>query len=735
MDKRRGLLRLFAAARLQKRHALSEHAAKECLKKFGVSVPNSAVVANPEEAGKACQKLNAPYAVKGMSHDLLHKSDIGAVKIHLKNETAVVAGIAEISKILELRKEKIDGYLVEEMVKAGHEIVIGGIHDSHFGPLLMVGMGGIFVEVFDDVAFGICPIDRDDASKMLDMLKCSAILEGARGGIPAHRDSIIDVMLAIGGENGLLVNYANEISEVDINPLIVSSMGAVAVDARIILRLNGRGVREEHCAQPQEVLEKFQPLFKPETIAVVGASSSKPNRLNNYIKWVQDYGYSGQIFPIHPSSKTIDGIRAYKSLGDTPKPVDYAMVGVPANSVVDVIEKGTGNVRFAHIIAAGFGEEGTPEGRQLHSRLVTVAKRARINILGPNCNGGHSPRAPHTYVRGLSSEIGSVGCVSQSGGLGIDVLRQGETRGIRFSGLMTVGNAADIGPTDLLEFYLYDSQTKVIGMYVEGLSQGRKFFKLLRQNNGAKPIVLLKGGRTHLGQQAAQSHTGALASDTKVWEALERQTGAILVNTLDEYLDVLLAFQMITIRPARPTTTAAIFGNGGGTSVLAVDSFAERGIKVDRFCSETQKALANLGLPPGCALNNPIDTPGGSIRVKNGAMGERIMEIVYANEEIHAFVMHLNIPVLMRQVMTGQDLLKNLMDGADRVERKYPGKTHFLLVLRSDGRAEMDDKKRAAREWALSRGYPVFDELTNAGNALAAISKHELFRARKLKVM
>lgn len=721
---------LFEAARREGRPALDERDGKTCLAEFGLAVPASAVVTSPAEAKKVCAGLNGPFAVKGMSPDVLHKSDTGAVKLHLGHGAEVAAAIAEIETALRRHTDRIDGYLIEEMAPAGHELVIGGVQDPQFGPLVMVGLGGVFVEVFEDVAFGICPIDRRDAEAMLDELKSASVLAGARGGVVADREAIIKALLVVGGENGLMMQHGAEIAELDINPLIVSDKGAFAVDARVVLSDGDAGdPQASEFMSDSEVLNAFRPLFEPKSIAVVGASSSGTNRLNNYMRWVRDFGYEGEIYPIHPTASEVDGMPAYPSLKDTPKQVDYAMVGVPAESVPAVLEVADGNCRFAHIIAAGFGEKGTPDGDALHEKLVAAASKAKVRLLGPNCNGGYSPRGPFTYVNGMTPELGTVGCVSQSGGLGIDVLRRGETRGIRFSGLMTIGNAADLGPTDLLEFYLADPQTKIVGMYVEGVKQGRKFFDLLRHNNGEKPVVLLKGGRTELGQQAAESHTGALAGDANVWEALARQTGAIIVHTLDEYLDVLLAFQMIPTRPERPTTSAAIFGNGGGTSVLAVDGFAERGIRVDRFGAETQKKLADLGLPPGCALNNPIDTPGGSIRVDNGAMGERIMEIIYANEDVQAFVMHLNIPVLMRQVIPGQDLLVNLMDGADRVEGRYPGKTHFLLVLRSDGRAEMDDKKREAREWALQRGYPVFDELTNAVNALSAVSKYELFRA------
>jgi len=721
---------LFEAARHEGRPALDEKDGKSCLSAFGMAVPKSVVVTSAADGRKACDGLTPPFVVKGMSPDVLHKSDAGAVRLKLADGDQVAEAITEIEKALSAHTKNIDGYLIEEMAAPGHELVIGGVQDPQFGPLVMVGLGGIFVEVFEDVAFCICPITERDANQMLDELKSASVLAGARGGLVADRAAIIEALLAVGGDGGLLMIHGADIAELDINPLIVSEKGAVAVDARVVLSEEASRNREAvTLASPEDVLAAFKPLYEPQTIGVVGASSTNMNRLNNYMRWVRDFGFKGDIYPIHPTATEIDGMPAYPSLADTPKPVDYAMVGVPSEKVPATIEAANGRCRFAHIIAAGFGEKGTPEGDQLQDELIAAAKKAGVRLLGPNCNGGFSPRSPYTYVNGMLPELGTIGCVSQSGGLGIDVLRRGETRGLRFSGLMTIGNAADLGPTDLLEFYLADPQTKIIGMYVEGVKEGRKFFELLRRSNGEKPIVLLKGGRTELGLQAAESHTGSLAGDDRVWQALARQTGAVIVNTLEEYLDVLLAFQMIPVRSDNPTTSAAIFGNGGGTSVLAVDAFANRGIRIDRFLPVTQEKLADLGLPPGCALNNPIDTPGGSIRVENGAMGERIMEIVYANEDVQAFVMHLNIPVLTRQVMPGQDLLVNLMDGADRVEKRYPGKTHFLLVLRSDGRAEMDDKKREAREWALQRGYPVFDELTNAVNALWAISTYEAFRA------
>ena len=222
-------------ARKQGRAALDEPAGKQLLASFGVAVPKSLVVQDANEAEKACGKLNPPLALKVISPDLLHKSDAGGVKIGLKSAGEVEAAIRAMMKLPTIVGARIDGFLLEEMAPPGQEVVIGGLRDPQFGPLVMVGLGGIFVEVLADVAFRICPITRADAGEMLDELKGAALLRGARGRKPVSREAIVDALLKIGGEGGLLMTHAEEIAEADINPLIVSENAAVAVDARFVL--------------------------------------------------------------------------------------------------------------------------------------------------------------------------------------------------------------------------------------------------------------------------------------------------------------------------------------------------------------------------------------------------------------------------------------------------------------------------------------------------------------------
>ncbi len=471
-----------------------------------------------------------------------------------------------------------------------------------------------------------------------------------------------------------------------------------------------------------EIFERYVPLFMPRTIAVAGASAKGTSRSNDFIRRIRKAGYDGVIYPIHPSADEVDGLRAYRSLADTPQPVDYAYIAVAAQHIPGMLAAANGRVRYAHVIASGFGE--VEEGRDLQQQLLDGARAGGVRILGPNCNGLYTPRGKITFTESAPREVGHVGIVSQSGGLGIDIIRRGTHRGLRFSALVTVGNCADLGPADLLEFYLADEQTKVIGFYIETAKDGRRMFEMLRAAGARKPVVMLKGGRTLQGRAAAASHTGALMSDDRAWSALSRQTGCVLVETLDEFIDALLVFQTLTPHPV-PTRRAVLFGNGGGTSVLATDNFARLGIDVLPFGEATINALAALKLPPGTSITNPVDCPVGTLRKDNGLVTEDILRKIYSNGKFEALVMHLNMTPFVGR--TPPEVLDNIVQAALRVQADFPGQAHFILVLRSDGEAALEERKREFREKAIPLGVPVYDEMISAGRALAALQAHERF--------
>ncbi len=473
----------------------------------------------------------------------------------------------------------------------------------------------------------------------------------------------------------------------------------------------------------KNILQEFTPLFEPKTVAVIGASAKGGALPNTFIRRIREFGYSGVIYPIHPSAPEIDGLTAYKTLADTPLPVDYAYIAVGGAQIPAMLEAAKGHVRFAQVISSGFGE--VDEGKELQDQLVAAARAGGMRLIGPNCLGIYTPRGGVTFAEVGPQEAGCVGVISQSGGLGTDIIRRGLGRGIKFSGLITVGNCADVVPTELIEYYFADSQTKVVGMYIETAKDGRRLFEMLRASKAAKPVVILKGGRTQQGIAAAASHTGSLAGDDRVWMALSRQTGCVLVDTLDQFIDTLLIFQSLTPKAAQPTQHVTLFGNGGGTSVLATDFYARLGLDVTPFAADTIESLAALKLPPGTSITNPVDCPVGTLQQEDGRVAEKILDIIYRNGKPDALVMHLNLSAFVGR--SKPEVLDNLMAAALRVQQKYPGQAHFLLVLRSDGEPALEERKREFRNKAVALGVPVFDEMSNAGYALAALKWHERF--------
>ena len=226
---------LVAASR--GRAALSEHDAKDVLACFGIAVPRRVLVSFGEPAAAAIAGLSPPFALKVASADILHKSDLGGVRLGLRCATEVQEAIAAMTTLL--ADHPIEGWLIEEMAPAGPEIVIGGTVDPCFGPNVMVGLGGVLVELFEDVCFGICPLRASDARRMLDSLRGVKLLRGFRAAPPANEDAVIETLMRVGGPDGLMPTLAGMVTELDINPLIVSAQGAVAVDARIVLRGQG----------------------------------------------------------------------------------------------------------------------------------------------------------------------------------------------------------------------------------------------------------------------------------------------------------------------------------------------------------------------------------------------------------------------------------------------------------------------------------------------------------------
>ena len=202
-----------------------------------------------------------------------------------------------------------------------------------------------------------------------------------------------------------------------------------------------------------------------------------------------------------------------------------------------------------------------------------------------------------------------------------------------------------------------------------------------------------------------------------------------MAETLDEFVDTLLVFQALTPRTQHPTQRVVLFGNGGGASVLATDYFARIGLDVAPFEPETMAALSALELPPGTSITNPVDCPVGTLQQDDGRIAEKILDLICGLGKPEALVMHLNLSAFVGR--SKPEVLDNLVQAALRVQQHYPGRSHFVLVLRSDGEPALEERKRAFRAGAAALGIPVYDEISNAGMALAALAFHERFLASR----
>ncbi len=470
---------------------------------------------------------------------------------------------------------------------------------------------------------------------------------------------------------------------------------------------------------------RFRPLFEPRSIAIVGASNTNRTRANDVLDFALGMGFSGKVYPIHPTADAIAGLKAYRSFAECPTEIDYAFIAIAAARVPDLLEQGGDRVRFAQIMSSGFGE--MSEGGALNRRLLEVARRKGVRLIGPNCLGTYSPRGRLAYIRDSPADAGAVAVAMQSGGLSTDMLRRGVQRGLRYSAVVSMGNCADLGPADFLEYFLVDPGTRVIGFYLESLTEGRRFFEALRRASAAKPIVILKGGRTQQGQRTALTHTGALGGDDRLWMALSRQTGAILVDTIDELINVLLTFQCLDPRLDRPGDGAFLIGNGGGASVLATDQMARMGMRIKDISGPGRKALEALRLPPGTSISNPFDAPSGALRVEDGRIAAGLLRAIVHVERPDALLFHINMPQFLTNPSIPAAVLDNLVDGAIEARAGDAGRTPMFLVLRSDGSESIDARKRGARVRAQAAGIPVFDEIIDALVAVHRFQQFERF--------
>jgi len=579
------------------KNALDENISKQILKEYGVPVVPETVASDKYAAVKAAEAYGFPVVLKGLGSELLHKTEMGLVHLNLESADAVMKAVETVSQ---RAGDKLEGFLVQPQIQGRREFVAGLFRDKQFGPVIMFGLGGIFTEALSDVAFCIAPISETDALQMVNEIKAKALLGAFRGESAANRDLIVRTLKGlsqIGTEHP-------EISEIDINPLIITPKGDVwAVDA--IMSLSGKEKTEEFL--PPVGPAFLNHFFYPKSLAFIGASSTIGKW--GHLLYVQAAGndFDGDIYLVNQKGGAIAGRKVYTSVSEIPGPVDLAVVTVPSVKVLELIpelkEKG---IKAMLVITSGFGELGD-EGKKTEAEVIKSARDAGIFVLGPNTMGIANF---HTSLHCMGSRIrpapGSTALVAQSGNMGVQLLAFTEQLGVGMRGFIGSGNEAMISIEDYMEAFETDSLTKNIMLYLESIKNGRRFFEVAHRVSKRKPIILLKGGQSKAGSQAAASHTGALTTDSRIFNAVCKQAGIVRVEQTMDMLDLAAAFSSFPLLKGK---RIGILTLGGGWGVVAADLLSKYGLEVPALSEDLIMAFDRI-LPSYWSRSNPVDIVG-----------------------------------------------------------------------------------------------------------------------------
>jgi len=395
-------------------------------------------------------------------------------------------------------------------------------------------------------------------------------------------------------------------------------------------------------------------VFSPRAVAVVGASSNVDSPGHDYVKALVVAGFKGPIYPINPRAPEIMGLTAYPSLTAVPGDVDLVISCIPADGVLSLIEECRAKgVTTLHLFTGRFSETGDARAAELERAVQRAAAAAGVRIIGPNCMGVFDSSTGLSFRPDLPAERGDVAFISQSGNNSVELMLHGAARGLRFSKVVSYGNGLDLTEADFFDFLATDSETRVIGAYIEGTRDGRRLFAALRRCARLKPVVVLKGGRTGAGSRTAASHTAALAGQRQIWSAMLHQAGAVEVATFDELIDVMVGFAFLRNAEQRAEsreqtrdskqqtanskqrTTVGVVGGGGGRAVQSADVCEEAGLSVPGLPASIRAFLREKAPQLADWVDNPVDQ---SILAGSGVSGARILDMMLDSAELDALI-------------------------------------------------------------------------------------------------
>ena len=465
-------------------------------------------------------------------------------------------------------------------------------------------------------------------------------------------------------------------------------------------------------------------LFHPGSVALVGITTAETWHWTlTFLEGLLEIGFDRPLYLVNPKGGEIKGHKVYASLKDVPGNIDYVIGLVNAHIAPRLVEEcADKGVRAIHFCTAGFSETGEEERVKLESELAETARKKGIRIIGPNCMGIYCPQSRLSFSPAFPKESGPVGVISQSGGNSIYLVRQAALRGVRFSKVISYGNACDINENDLLEYLANDTDTRIIALYIEGIKDGKRFRRAMERATKEKTVILLKGGATEGGARAAAGHTAALAGNQTTWEALCKQLGIISVSSIEELVDVLVTLLFLPLPRGR---NAVLFGVGGGASVLIADEFERRRLRVPPLPSEIIAQIREFTPIAGNILRNPVDYS----QATNNLEGVIKTFMLLSTWEGTDF--------LVTFVRTGQfttsriseDHLNFLMSRFSVKQGDLPKPVAMVLepsIIPKEAEAIL-----AAIRGCTSSGLPVYHSFAAAANAINLVLNHAEKHLRK----
>lgn len=685
--------------------------AAEALRAAGVPLVGAAELSAHKPKLRAFQlqelgdRLGWPVVLKADGPELTHRSELGAVVLDLPDAEALEGAAQALVSRLGARVASLQ---VQQQLVPGPELLVGWLRDPTFGPVVLLGRGGITAELDPDVAMRLWPCSRAQLRTMLPELRSRRLFEGFRGQPAVDPEALIDAIEALGRAGEAHPQWQS----VDLNPLIVQPRGLVAAVDHLVLA-GGEPFTSRPLESMAERAARVAPFFEARSIAVVGASNTPGKAGWVILENLRRLGFEGRIFPVNPRQQQVLGLPCHPSLAAIGEPVELAVAVIPREACVPLVEDcHAAGVDHLVISTAGFSDQG-PEGAALEARISSRCAELGIQLMGPNSIGTLEVGS------GLVTSLASVEPVPLGGGAYIGqtglfascfprwFAASGRQGALRFA---SIGNKAGVDECDLLAYLAADPAVRTVGMYVEGLVEGRRLVEALTEAAERKPVVVLKSGRTSLGARAAASHTGALAADDRVAGAALRGAGCTRAASFEQLFDQCRAFDVLPLPAGRRLGVVSITGVG---CVLTADACGQHGLDLPGLQPATVARIREVA-PAWAPVDNPVDMWSTIERVGSQEAYRLLSEAVIQDSCVDALlIIHITIP-------------ESRLDPAAAFGRLKQLAPHKPVMGAMFGDEPAAAQIRAGME---ALGIPVFDGPEPAAQALAGMVRYAEHRA------